>query len=350
MMRFLGGIALVLVTMVAGGNSVLAATPAAEPVALAPDKKVKVPTWAERLGYPPGKRVVILYAAQMGMCSETNQAGKESLTKGVARSASVMPPCPWFNDFAEWARKHPNADIGISLTMTSDWKPYRWRSVAPRTQVPELVDANGFLPESVLQFALNTTTADVQREVDAQMRRAKEAGIRPTHLAPHMGAMFARPDVMAIYLATAKKYWIPAVLVELTPEQIDNFRKEGVPLDEVTIRLVSEFPLPKLDNLQFPPSAKSYDQKRAKLMKLVQQLKPGITQIVFQPAHESEALKRITNRWQQRVWDAQLLNDPAFRKFLADEGIVLTTWKEMMQRFEGKRAAKESSAAKSETP
>src|SRR5262245_25519891 len=87
-------------------------------------------TWAERLGWPAGKRVVIFHADDVGMCYEANLAVQEALTRGDYRSAAAMVPCPWFNEMAGWCIAHPGYDVGLHLTLTSEWKVYRWGPVA----------------------------------------------------------------------------------------------------------------------------------------------------------------------------------------------------------------------------
>jgi len=140
---------------------------------------------------------------------------------------------------------------------------------------------------------------------------------------------------MAIYLEAAKKFWLPAVVIELTPDRIDWFRHQGFPLDERTIELIANYPLPKLDDLHLSPDAESFDEKRKLFAQLLQELPPGLTMIVFRPASDSSALRKITDRWQQHVWDAQLLSEPTLRGLLKEQDIVLTSWREIMQRFEG---------------
>src|SRR5438105_12014698 len=89
-------------------------------------------TWAERLGWPAGKKVVIFHADDVGMCYEANQAAQRALTEGNYRSAAAMVPCPWFNEMAAWSAAHPQYDVGLHLTLTSEWRSYRWGPVAPR--------------------------------------------------------------------------------------------------------------------------------------------------------------------------------------------------------------------------
>ena len=49
----------------------------------------------------------------------------------------------------------------------------------------------------------------------------------------------------------------------------------------------------------------------------------------------------MTDKWQDRVWEAQLLSDPAVREFLKQQDIVLTNWHEIMKRFEAVSEARE---------
>ncbi|OHB78341.1 MAG: hypothetical protein A2W31_09270 [Planctomycetes bacterium RBG_16_64_10] len=108
--------------------------------------------------------------------------------------------------------------------------------------------------------------------------------------------------------------------------------------------MIQTYPLPKLDDLQFVPRANQYEEKRQRFLELLARLAPGITQIQFEPAVESDALKRLTDDWQQRVWEAQLLADAVVREALQGEPFMLTSWKEMMRRFEGRGTEEQGTA------
>lgn len=99
------------------------------------------------------------------------------------------------------------------------------------------------------------------------------------------------------------------------------------------IELGLNYPLPKLDDFYAAPEAGSYAEKKKKFYQLVRSLKPGITEIIFHPSIETPTLKRITNSWQQRVWEAEMFSDPEVVEFLEKEGVLFTNWKEMMGRF-----------------
>lgn len=291
------------------------------------------PTWAERLGYPAATRVLLLHADDAGMCHEANEATRAYLEAGHVRSASLMAPCPWFDELAAWAKKKPGLDLGLHLTLTSEWQHYRWGPLAPRDEVSGLVGPRGYLHRSTEEVARSASAEEVAREIRAQVEHARSAGLSPTHLDTHMGALYVRPDFVEAYLALARELDVPAMVVELTPRVIEQFRARGYPLGDETIRLIAEWPFPKLDGLQFVPRGESYEDVRGKTLELIRGLPPGITQINFHPSTDSATLRRITNRWEQRVFEGRLFSDPLVREFLEAEGVQLTDWKEMMRRF-----------------
>lgn len=289
-------------------------------------------TWAQRLGYPAGKRIVILHADDIGMCHEANQAAKAYLEKKEIHSAAAMVPCPWFDEFANWYQENPDHDVGLHLTLTSEWKWYRWGPVAPRHEVPGLLDPDGYLWRSVEQVAEHASAAEVEKEIRAQVERALSRGIRPSHIDTHMGTLFARLDYTRAYLKVAEEYGIPAMAIEMTPEVVAGFKNDGYPISEETLKVIAAYKLPRLDAFYSAPNGKTYEEKREKFLALVKSLKPGITEIIFHPAVETAGLQRITGSWQQRSWEAKLFSDSEVKAHFEKEGIIFTNWKEMMER------------------
>lgn len=298
-------------------------------------------TWADRLGYPAGVKVVILHGSELGLSYETNAAGKKLAESGVLRSSSGLPTAPWFANYADWTVSQKKLDHGLELVLTSPWPKYRWQPVASGALIDSLVDSQGYLWKTPLQVMVNAKIEDVEIELEAQLRLAESLGFRPTHLTTNRGVMFMRLDLAEVYLRFAQRHWIPAVAVELTPEQIDKFRRDGVPLPEELIALLDDYPLPKLDDFHILPAASSYEAGKQELLELLAKLKPGLSQIAFTPAIESDALPQIVTDWQQRVWDFQLLQDAEVIAALKQNDILLTDWREIMQRFEGETASPE---------
>lgn len=289
-------------------------------------------TSAEKLGYPAGKKILILHADDIGMCYEANQSAKDNLEAGHFQSAAAMVPCPWFNEFANWYKDHPDLDVGLHLTLTSEWRWYRWGPVAPKDEVRGLLDKDGYLHSDVVRVVLSAKGEEVAKEIKAQIERALSRGIRPGHIDTHMGTLYGKLDFTKAYLAAAIEYNIPAMVIEPSPKVMARFRKQGYPITDEAIKALAEYPLPKLDDFYAVPEGKTYDEKLQNFFAAVRALDPGITEFIFHPSIETEGLKHITNSWQQRVWEAAMFSDPAVKEFFQKEGILFTNWKEMMQR------------------
>jgi predicted glycoside hydrolase/deacetylase ChbG (UPF0249 family) len=290
-------------------------------------------TWAQRLGWPADKRVVIFHADDVGMCYEANQAAQGALSRGEYRSASAMVPCPWFNEMAAWCAANPSHDVGLHLALTSEWKYYRWGPVAPTFQVKGLLDPQGYLFSNVASVAFSASGGEVASEIRAQLARARRLGLQPTHIDTHMGTVYARPDYTEAYLRLAQEAQIPAMVIEMTPYTIEKFKRQGYPITESSLKLLGRYSLPKLDDFHAVAEGKTYEEKRQNFFEQVRFFRPGLNEIIFHPSMETEGLKRITNSWQQRVWEARLFADPVVQRFIKENQIIVSDWKEVMARF-----------------
>jgi predicted glycoside hydrolase/deacetylase ChbG (UPF0249 family) len=289
---------------------------------------------AEKLGFEKGKTVLLLHADDAGMCTEANDAIISYLEKGDIKSAAVMAPCPAFDDFIEWAKANPKTDIGMHLTLTSEWQDYRWGPVADSAKVPGLVDPDGKFWHEVPGVVQHANAAEVETEIRAQIDKTIAVGWQPTHIDTHMGTLYGSPDYVKVFIKVAQEYGIPANIIDITNKEVlEAFRKTGYPLTDEVVEMVAGYKLPKLDNFTSVPHGKTYEEVRENFFKLVKSLAPGLTEIIFHPSTETENIKTITNSWQQRVWEAQLFSDPVVKKFFEDEGIVLTNWIDIMDRF-----------------
>ncbi len=296
----------------------------------------KTITNAERLGYPAGKKVILLHCDDAGMCDEANKAVMNYFTTGDIQSAAVMVPCPYAIQLVEWAKTLDSPDIGVHLTLTSEWKTYRWGPVSDQSIVPGLVDPEGKMWRDVPDVVTHAAPSEIETEVRAQIDKVIGLGYRPSHIDTHMGTLYGSPEYLKIFLKLAVEYNIPANALDVSDkETAENFRKQGYPITAEVVDMLNNYPLPKLDNFSSVPDGKTYENKRDNFFNLVSSLKPGITEIIFHPSFETENLKTITGSWQQRVWEARLFSDPAVKKFFRDNGIIITTWREIMKRHQG---------------
>lgn len=295
----------------------------------------KEKTWAEKLGFPEGKRVIILHADDAGMCEEANIATEFYLENNYIQSAAVMVPCVNAEAFIEWTKMNPTKDVGVHLTHTSEWKNYRWGPVADPAKIPGLIDPDGMLWHEVPDVVAHASAEEVEIEIRAQIDKVIALGYRPSHIDTHMGTLYGHPSYVKAFLKVAQEYNIPANAIDLSnPDVVAVFREQGYPITDEVIELMNQYKLPKVDFFTSAPNAKTYEEKVANFKLLTKSLQPGITEIIFHPSVYSDFLKSITGSWQQRVWEAKMFADEDLISFFKNEGIVFTDWKDIMKRYE----------------
>lgn len=295
-------------------------------------------TNAEKLGFPKGKKVLLLHMDDAGMCDEANQAVQAYIQSGNVVSAAVMMPCPNAGDIVTWAKQNPKADIGVHLTLTSEWKNYRWPTVTPPAKVPGLIDPEGKMWHDVPDVVAHATPQEVETEIRAQIDKMLKMGYKPSHIDTHMGTLYGSAEFVKVFLKVAEEYNIPANAIDVSDPDVANFyRQAGYPITDEVIDIVARYNLPKLDNFGSVPNGKTYEEKRANFFQLVSSLKPGLTEIIFHPSVYTENLKSITGSWQQRVWEAQLFSDPVVLNFFKENEIVFTNWGDITKRFNRKK-------------
>ncbi len=294
-------------------------------------------TQAEILGFEKGKKVLILHADDAGMSPEANKAIEKYLENDDISGTAMMAPCPNFKDFIEWAKAHPKKDIGMHLTLTSEWQTYRWGPVSDPKTVPGLVDPDGKLWHEVPGVVKHASAEEVEKEIRAQIDKAIALGWQPTHIDTHMGTLYGSPEYAKVFLKVAQEYEIPANVIDMSnPEVLKTFREIGYPLTDEVVDLIAAYKLPKLDNFTSVPHGNTYEEVRKKFFKQVKSLPSGLTEIIFHPSTITENVKTITNSWKQRSFEAQLFSDPVVKKFFKEEGVLFTNWIDLMNRYKNR--------------
>jgi predicted glycoside hydrolase/deacetylase ChbG (UPF0249 family) len=282
----------------------------------------QVRTIAERLGYPADSKLLIIHADDLAVAHSVDAASFDALEKGAVSSASIMVPTPWIAEVAAYARAHPNADLGLHLTLTSEWKTYRWGSVASAEKVPSLLDSAGTFPNDEKIVAAKAKPLEVERELRAQIKRALALGIRPTHLDSHMGALFSTPALMATYVKVAREYRLPFLALRGDPNA-----KLQPPLSEKDVLL---------DAVIIAGPEVPRDQWKDFYLKSIASLKPGLTEMIVHLGSDDSELQAVMvdhepygSAWRQHDYD--VMTSAEFRKALTDNGVILVTWKELQK-------------------
>jgi predicted glycoside hydrolase/deacetylase ChbG (UPF0249 family) len=304
-------------------------------------------TYAEKLGYPKGKKVLIIHVDDVGMSYESNQGAIRAIKEGVANSLSVMMPCGWVPGFVHYLKENKDLDAGLHLTLTSEWKDYRWGPLAGKPKVKGLVDAEGAMWSNVADVVKNASPDEVETEIRAQLERARSMGFEPTHLDSHMGTLFATPEFLERYLKVGMEEKIPVMFPGGHNSAIQAEEKMIAERFEMTQKVGKQLwaaGLPVLDDLENtsygwkgPANGDNSEKalqkyKTEKYINAIQNLKPGLTMVIMHCTIHSEVFPKISDSMVTREGDFLAMIDPELRKYIEKEGIILTTWREAMQR------------------
>jgi chitin disaccharide deacetylase len=283
---------------------------------------------AERLGYKATDKLLIIHADDVGMCHSVNMATIRAMEKGVVSSASIMIPCPWMPEIAQYCREHPDADFGLHLTLTSEWKHYRWRTVAPYTEVPGIIDSEGFMHRSEEDTQKRATPAEIEKEIRAQILRAKQFGIKPTHVDSHMGTLFYK-GFYEVYAKVAKEHGILPMLLFPTPDRIAMAKALGFDGAVEDYRRMSREGYVFLDILKEGAEGTTLEARRQHYYDKLRALKPGVTEFIVHLALNDEEIKSVTGNWEARYNEYLIMTDPKTRELIDSLGIKLIGYKDL---------------------
>lgn len=285
--------------------------------------RAQTKTVAERLGYPPDAKLLIVHADDLAVAHSVDAASFEALDKDAVTSASLMVPCPWLNEVASYAKDHAGADLGLHLTLTSEWKVYRWGPVESKDKVPSLLDPSGYLWQETAPAAQNIKPEDAEREIRAQIERAMAAGIHPTHLDSHMGVLFAGPNLFAVYVKVAHEYHLP-------------FLAPRIPGDPLKFSSQLSGKDPVVDSVVMANPAVHAEDWKEFYETAIKNLKPGLSEMIVHLGHDSAELQAVAmdhpdygSAWRQR--DYNFVTSAEFKKMLGENHIVLVKWRDLQK-------------------
>ena len=269
---------------------------------------------AERLGYGPTEKVLIINGDDTGMCHTANVATTDALEHGLLTSATLMVPCPWFPEMVEYAKAHPQVSFGLHLTQTSEWQKYRWGPVASRDQVPGLIDPDGYFWHETPQVYLKATPAEALIESRAQIRKALAAGVDVTHLDSHMGVLQYLPAYLEVYLQLAVEFDLPVRMASQAAFDAGGFPQWRSRFAEKGILFTDDF----IHDMMYEGA----DSVKGWWMKRLAELKPGVTEIFIHAGQPTDELKNITGSWAVRSAEYEsFTHDAEIRALLERQGV-----------------------------
>jgi len=262
---------------------------------------------------PQGAIKLVVRADDIGSCHTANLACIKCFQEGIARSVEVMVPCPWFNEAAKMLRENPGYDVGVHLTLTSEWENYKW---GPVTQSASLVDGQGdFYPMTSQRpdFPPKTGFLDsgwkveeVEKELRAQIELAKKMIPQVSHLSSHMNTPTATPQLNALVQKLAKEYKLP----------IETPGAQYVPW--------------------LADSKATAEQREAALVKALEDLKPGVWIVIEHPGLDTPEMQGMGHKgyWEvasHRDGVTKAFTSAKVKEVIKRRGIQLVSYHDMWQ-------------------
>ncbi len=283
----------------------------------------------KKLGFAEDDRLVIIHADDVGMCQASLAAYADLVDSGLVSAASTMVPCPWFPATATFCRERADdkVDMGVHVTLTSEWQGYRWGPISTRDPASGLIDDARYFYATSEDAGKHGDPNAVRHEIEAQVDCALEVGVDVTHVDTHMGAI-VHPEFVLAYVQAAFQRHIPPLLVRkdeaglrelgvdaeaalLFAGQLQAFEAQGVPL---------------LDDFHEMPLDQP-DDRLEQVKEVLAALPSGLTQIMIHPACNTPELRAITPDWRARVADYETFTSKALDAYVRDCGIHVIGWR-----------------------
>jgi len=184
-------------------------------------------------GFPKSKEIkLIIRGDDIGSAHAANIACIKSYTDGIMRSVEIMVPCPWFEEAVKMLNENPGLDVGVHLTLTSEWSNIKW---GPVSCAPSLVSKEGYFfpfiwkndnyPPNNALLEADWKLEDVEKEFRAQIELAKSKVPNISHLSGHMGCSHASPEVAELTKKLAKEYNLDIDTEEYGVQYTGNYNK-----------------------------------------------------------------------------------------------------------------------------
>ena len=291
------------------------------------------PTFADRLGYPEGARVLIINSDDVGMCYASTQGSIEGLEAGIVTSVTAMMPCPWVPMFANYLKKNPEVCMGVHLTLCSEWDDYRFMPVAGKRVVPGLADEMGCLWDDNKLLGQHATADEVETEIRAQLDRAETMGIKVSHMDSHMWSMFSKPEFLERYVKVAIDKKIP---IRIVGGPVKGYTYAADPKFVETcapyIERLWEAGLPVLDDMHAASYNWDTTDKTDLFIETIRNLKPGVTEFVVHLTKPDDVTDKITGGRTHLYGDYAAMTNPKVLEAIKEEGVILTSWTDLMER------------------
>jgi len=251
-------------------------------------------------------------------------------------AASVMTPCPWFPAAAAEFAKHENADVGVHMTLNSEWDTMRWRPLSTVDPASGLLDDEGYSPRTTAVVQEHGNPEAVAVELKTQMDRAIAAGIDVTHIDSHMGTLF-HPKFLEAYVRVGFAYQVPALVMRANQERLMQmgFSEQVAAQVEGALKFVGDRGMPLFDSITMLPlrEAQSLPERTQVAKAKLEEMGPGLHYFIFHPAVGGPEIQAVAPDWDARHGDYELFMSEAWPKIIEDAGVTPVSCRQLRDIF-----------------
>jgi hypothetical protein len=285
----------------------------------------------KRLGFADNDRLVIIHTDDIGMCQASVQAFADLWEFGTISSGAVMVPCPWAKTAAQYCRDHPEVDMGVHATLTSEWENYRWGPLSTRDFGSGLLDTDGFFHQTTLGVHQNVDPDSVLVELTLQIQRAHDWGIDITHIDTHMGSVL-HPRLAPAYIQAGLSNKIPMMIPRWNTDSIMMMGAGPEDAEEFKnfISMLEEQGIPLIDHLRSMP----LDQPEGQVelaKQLLSNLPPGITHFILHPCIDTPEIRMIADDWQSRVSNYNAFMSKEVKDLIDNRGLNIIGYRRLRE-------------------
>jgi predicted glycoside hydrolase/deacetylase ChbG (UPF0249 family) len=277
--------------------------------------------YLRKLGFSDQDRIAIIHTDDIGMCHASVQAFQDLWKFGTITSGAVMVPCPWFPLVAQMCRENPEIDMGVHATLNAEWESYRWGPISTRDPDSGLLDVNGYFHQWQPAVYDNAKFEAVEKEINAQIERARAAGIDVTHVDSHMGTIMS-PLFIQSYIQAAASRLLPSMLPRTDSVGLEIIDPREMQAYEPIMEQLESMGVPMLNGLLSMPLDQPNPQGQMETAKqLLGNLPVGITHFVLHPSIDTAELRAIAPDWESRVANYNTFMSDELKSFLEGEDI-----------------------------
>ena len=255
---------------------------------------------------------LIVRGDDIGSSHTANVACIKSYKEGIQTSVEIMVPCAWFPEAVKMLNENPGLDVGVHVTLTSEWEGVKWR---PLTNAPSLTDADGYfyptiwqrkgMPAGTALREANWKIEEIEKEIRAQIELAIRKVPHISHLSGHMGCEGWDDEVKKLWTKLAKEYNL-----DIMPSDYDVKRAGGF------------------------GNAKTAPERVKKFVEMLEGLKPGTYLFVEHPGQDTSEMRAIGHEGyydvaQDRDAVTEVFTNKEVRKAVERLNIKLISYKDL---------------------